>query len=446
MSGDTPSHIGSLSPDGKWRWDGESWQPTLAFSVDRAGPRWLSLELKTRATWLTLAGALIVGLLADQALRAGTFGLAASLSVAVAALALWFAGRLLTLESRLLAGAAVMFAAWLAVRASPWLLWPDLAMSFALLALAASLAFRGSLLDMGIAEAGARSLHTFFHGAAGAGFAIQPLARVRTRLGLVAPLFRRPAHRRADRSPAGRIARGRGPGIRVLLQPPPRRGPACAGRRVRRGRIPGSGRPAPAGGGRSGSARGRPDVAARVDRRAGRPCGARRNFFRLRPGTGHLRHWSRRRHLAFGRGHLRRLRSLGILPAAVGRRDHRSDSHPLQPHHRPDRAHDQARLRSPGADRDRADSAHRRRRLPAPEPLRGCLRLHDAAPVQPHLRGVDRGGLPTAGGGHGRRNSAAQMVCRRDVHLRHGRAPGPEPGEPGSDRGRAERQPRADHT
>jgi len=190
MSGDTPSHIGSLSPDGKWRWDGESWQPTLAFSVDRAGPRWLSLELKTRATWLTLAGALIVGLLADQALRAGTFGLAASLSVAVAALALWFAGRLLTLESRLLAGAAVMFAAWLTVRASPWLLWPDLAMSFALLALAASLAFRGSLLDMGIAEAGARSLHAFFHGAAGAGFAIQPLARVRTRLGLVAPLVR----------------------------------------------------------------------------------------------------------------------------------------------------------------------------------------------------------------------------------------------------------------
>src|SRR6202521_557020 len=121
MSGDTPSHIGSLSPDGKWRWDGESWQPTLAFSVDRAGPRWLSLGLRTRATWLTLAGALIVGLLADQALRVGTFGMAASLSVALAALALWFAGRLITLESRMLAGAAVVFAAWLTVRASPWL-------------------------------------------------------------------------------------------------------------------------------------------------------------------------------------------------------------------------------------------------------------------------------------------------------------------------------------
>jgi hypothetical protein len=190
MSGDTPSSVGSLSPDGKWRWDGESWQPTLSFDVARLGPPWLSLQLRSHATSLTLAGAVIVGLLADQALRVGTFGLAASVTVAIAALALSFAGRLLTLESRLLAGAAVLFAAWLTVRASPWLLWPDLGMSFALLALAASLADRGSLLDLGIAEAAARSLHALVHGIAGAGFAIQPLQRVRNRFGLVAPLAR----------------------------------------------------------------------------------------------------------------------------------------------------------------------------------------------------------------------------------------------------------------
>jgi Domain of unknown function (DUF4173) len=190
MSGDTPSHVGSLSLDGKWRWDGESWQPTPSFSVDRPSPRWLSLELKTKATWLTFAGALIAGLVADQALRVGTFGLAASLTVAIAALALLVAGRLVTLESRVLAGAAVLFAACLTVRASPWLLWPDLAMSFALLGLAASLAFRGSLLDIGIAEAAARSIHAVVHAAGGAAFAIQPLQRVRSRLRLVAPLVR----------------------------------------------------------------------------------------------------------------------------------------------------------------------------------------------------------------------------------------------------------------
>jgi hypothetical protein len=179
-----------MSSDGKWRWDGEAWQPALAAGVDRPSPPWLSLQLKTASTWLTLAAALLVGLTADQALRVGTFGLAASLTVVVAALALWRTGRLITLQSRALGVAAVLFAAWLTVRASPWLLWPDLAMSFALLGLAASLAFRGSLLDLGIAEAAARSTHAFIHGVGGAAFAIQPLARVRNRVAVVAPLVR----------------------------------------------------------------------------------------------------------------------------------------------------------------------------------------------------------------------------------------------------------------
>jgi hypothetical protein len=133
---------------------------------------------------------LLVGLVADQWLRVGTFGLGGSVTVAIAALALWRAGRLITFESRVLAGGAVLFAGLLTVRASPWLMWPDLATSFALLGLAASLSIRGSLLDIGVAEAAARSIHAFAHTAAGAGFAIQPLMRIRARLGLVAPLLR----------------------------------------------------------------------------------------------------------------------------------------------------------------------------------------------------------------------------------------------------------------
>src|SRR6202022_4481065 len=95
-----------------------------------------------------------------------------------------------TLESRLLAGAAVLFGAWLSARASSWLLWPDAAMAFALLGAAASLARVGSLLDLGIAEAAARSIHAFIHGVGGAAFIVRPLGRVRERVTLIGPIAR----------------------------------------------------------------------------------------------------------------------------------------------------------------------------------------------------------------------------------------------------------------
>jgi hypothetical protein len=137
-----------------------------------------------------LVAALAVGLVADQALRVRTFGLGASLSLALIALALVLAGRISSVESRVLAGGSVLFAAWLTLRASPWLLWPDLAMAFALIGLAASVATRGSLLDIGIAEAAARSIHALVHGITGAGFAIQPLVRARNQIGMIAPVAR----------------------------------------------------------------------------------------------------------------------------------------------------------------------------------------------------------------------------------------------------------------
>ncbi len=186
MSGESYSHIGQLSSDGLWRWDGASWSPV----VPRALPRWLNRDLKARATWLTLVASLGVGLVADQALRVGTFGLAASLTLALVALALVFAGRIASFESRVLVGASVLFSAWLTVRASPWLLWPDLAMSFALIGLAASVTGRGSLLDVGIAEAAARSAHALVNLGTGAGFAAQPVMQARNRMGLLAPIAR----------------------------------------------------------------------------------------------------------------------------------------------------------------------------------------------------------------------------------------------------------------
>jgi len=184
------STVGQLSADGRWRWDGTSWQPAAPATVARPDPAWLRVELRTTATWLTLACALVVGLLADQWLRVGTFGLAASLALAITALSLMFAGRLITVESRVLAVCAVLFGAGLMLRASPWLLWPDLAMSLGLLGLAASLSVRGSLMDIGIAELLARSIHGAMHGAAGVTFVLKPVGRVRLRLRVVGPLAR----------------------------------------------------------------------------------------------------------------------------------------------------------------------------------------------------------------------------------------------------------------
>jgi Domain of unknown function (DUF4173) len=186
MSGESYSHIGQLSSDGRRRWDGASWRPV----VPRPVPHWLNRGLTRKATWLVLVAALTVGLVADQALRAGTFGLGASLTLAFIALALVFAGRISSLEARTLAGASVLFAAWMTLRASPWLLWPDLAMAFALIGLAASVATRGSLLDIGIAEAAARSVHALMHVGTGTPFAIQPVVQARNRMGLVAPIAR----------------------------------------------------------------------------------------------------------------------------------------------------------------------------------------------------------------------------------------------------------------
>jgi hypothetical protein len=186
MSGESSAHIGQLSSDGNWRWDGASWRPI----VPRPLPRWLNRELTGKATWLALISALAVGLVADQALRVGTFGLGASLTVALIALTLVFAGRVASLESRLLVGASVLFSAWLTVRASPWLLWPDLAMSFALTGFAASVTSRGSLLDIGIAEAAARSVHALMHIGSGVNFVARPLIQARNRMALVAPIAR----------------------------------------------------------------------------------------------------------------------------------------------------------------------------------------------------------------------------------------------------------------
>jgi len=137
-----------------------------------------------------LGAALVVGLIADQALRTGTFGLAASVTIALLPLTLMLAGLSRSLSSRLLAVGGLAFAMWLTVRASPWLLWPDLAAALILVGLSASLAFRGSLADLGVAEAIARAVHAVVNGSAGGPFIVKPLVRGRRHISAAAPVAR----------------------------------------------------------------------------------------------------------------------------------------------------------------------------------------------------------------------------------------------------------------
>jgi hypothetical protein len=190
MSEDAAMHVGSLSPDGRWRWDGSTWAPVSPGATLASPPAWATLKVTIEATWWVVAAALIAGLVADQALRIGAFGLGASLALAFAAVALVFVARTERLESRLLAGSAAVFAAWLSMRASPWLLWPDLAAGLILVGTAASVAHRGSLLNIGIAESAARAVQAMLHWVGGGAWAIRPIIAMHRPFAAAAPVAR----------------------------------------------------------------------------------------------------------------------------------------------------------------------------------------------------------------------------------------------------------------
>jgi len=155
-------------------------------------PPFMRFQVRTAAGGGVLAGAFLVGILGDQALRSSSsgIGLGASLALAAAALVLVAVAGVKRWEPRLLAAGAVFFAAWLCLRASPWLAWPDLAACLLLLGAAASLAIRGSLFDLGLLEAGARILHGCLQLGAGAVFAAPPVAGAARSTRLLAPVAR----------------------------------------------------------------------------------------------------------------------------------------------------------------------------------------------------------------------------------------------------------------
>ena len=104
-------------------------------------PAWASAKVRFNAGWAAFASVVAIGLVADQWLRTGAFGIGATVTLVVACLLVVGVGGLERLESRLLTLAAGTFAAWLTLRASPWLVWPDLLVSISLLHKAVSVEF-----------------------------------------------------------------------------------------------------------------------------------------------------------------------------------------------------------------------------------------------------------------------------------------------------------------
>src|SRR4029077_17704179 len=131
MPDDAAAYIGQLSPDRRWRWDGTAWTATDA--APALTPAWARLRLRAPATLTAVVSVVFIGLMADQALRVGAIGLGASIALVAESGLLVLVGRMARLQSRLLAAGAALFAAWLSLRASPWLLVPDIAASLLLM-------------------------------------------------------------------------------------------------------------------------------------------------------------------------------------------------------------------------------------------------------------------------------------------------------------------------
>ncbi len=143
-------------------------------------PEWAGLKLDRPPGGGVVVAALVAGALADLAVRSGGALAGAGLTVAVAAMLL-FTSRSPSRQSRALLGVASVFGAFLAWRASPWLLPLDILAAGGLLALASSLARGGSLLDLPLLGLAARSIHAALHGLAAPAFAWHGLLRSRGR-------------------------------------------------------------------------------------------------------------------------------------------------------------------------------------------------------------------------------------------------------------------------
>lgn len=119
---------------------------------------------------------LAVAITFDIGIRSGVAVLAGAVTVLVASGFLLASGNVVNRQAQAAIAAAPVFGLWLAVRSSPWLLPLDLLVAAGLLVLGASLAERGSVLDLSVGRLTRRAIHALFHGLAAPTFVAAALA------------------------------------------------------------------------------------------------------------------------------------------------------------------------------------------------------------------------------------------------------------------------------
>jgi hypothetical protein len=147
----TEPEAGHLSPDGRWRWDGQGWRPIAPQAASGPAPGWLSqvvavvtdLRIATSAGWRVLAAIVAVAAVADVALHAPGVGLAAALLPAAAVAGLLIARRVTSLPAAGVLALATLLGLGLALRRSPWVVLPDAVTALALLLGVCGLTGRG---------------------------------------------------------------------------------------------------------------------------------------------------------------------------------------------------------------------------------------------------------------------------------------------------------------
>ncbi|MGH9042346.1 MAG: DUF4153 domain-containing protein, partial [Acidimicrobiia bacterium] len=140
-------------------------------------PHWADLKLDRSAGGGVVVAALVGGALVDLAVRSDPWSISGAILAAAVAVMVPLAGRVESRHSRALLVAAPIFGFFLALRASEWLLPYNVLAAGGLLALAASLARGGSLLDLPFIGLAARSIHAALHGLAAPAFAWEGLLR-----------------------------------------------------------------------------------------------------------------------------------------------------------------------------------------------------------------------------------------------------------------------------
>jgi hypothetical protein len=134
----------------------------------------LDLSIERPADGRVLVAVLAAAVTTDVAVRAGGIGAAGAMLVAIVAGAILATGRVRNPQGACLIVAAPLFGVWLMLRMSPWLPPLDVLAAALLLAVGASLARGGSVLDLSPIPLLIRGTHAALHAVVAPGFVAGP--------------------------------------------------------------------------------------------------------------------------------------------------------------------------------------------------------------------------------------------------------------------------------